>query len=85
MSDNDNGLSRDLSTKFGDGGYLEVEIEGKGVSRTKFETPAPLSAHAQVAFLFLTSEDVEVKDPKNAPWYLISFDRGARRLVVRKV
>lgn len=75
--------SCDLSRQFG-GKRLDVEVVGIGVNHTNFEGLAPLWRHVQIILIF-KGMNVEVKDPTNAPWRIISFDSEAGKLVVELV
>ena len=76
--------SRDLSEQL-DGGRLDVVINGVGENRTECDSLAPLISHVLAVFYYLTGKVVEVDDPRNSPWCIVSFDRDARKLVVEEV
>ncbi len=75
-------LSRDLSEIWE--GELEITIEGVGTRIYIFDRDH-LATHVAIVVARLTDKSVIVNNIKKAPWEIISFDREAKRLVVRPV
>ena len=65
-------------------GRLEITIEGIGTKTMTFERE-PLASHIAFIQCILTRDCVFCGDISNAPWEIVSFDRAARKLVVRPV
>ena len=75
-------LSRDFSEIFE--GELEITIEGIGTAKYVFDCD---TLGGCVAFVqcMLATKMVFINDIRQAPWEIISFDRAAKKLIVRPV
>ena len=67
------------------GRTLDVTIDGVGTMKTAFLSPQSLAVHAGHVHVCFTGETLIVQDPGDAPWEIVSFDRQAKKLVVRPV
>ena len=79
--------SRNLSELFE--GELEITIEGIGTKKMNWDYGC-LATHVATTQIMLSFEKNDcsaliVNDVANAPWEIVSFDRAAKKLVVRPV
>lgn len=65
-------------------GELEITIEGIGTQKMMFDCE-PLVGHIATIQAILTMHVVFVSDVSCPPWKIVSFDREAKKLVVRPV
>jgi len=65
-------------------GQLEITIEGLGVRIYNFDRDN-LATHVALVAIKLGSECIFVNNIKKSPWEIVSFDRQAKRLVVKPV
>ena len=73
---------RDLSELFE--GELEITIEGVGTQKMIFDCE-PIGSHIAFVHCILTMNMVIISDIYNAPYQIVSFDREARKLIVRSI
>lgn len=66
-------------------GPLEVTVEGVGTQEIGFGDSEALSTYVTHALTFLNGECISVPSRERSPWTVVSFDRAARKLVVRPV
>lgn len=73
---------RDLSELFE--GELEITIEGVGAMKMIFDRKQ-IGSHIAFVHCMLTMNMVIISDIYNAPYQIVSFDREARKLIVRSI
>lgn len=74
--------NRDLSEPYE--GELEITIEGVCTHKAVFGYDT-LAAHVACIHLLNGGDYVIIGDIRKSPWELVSFDRGAKKLVVKPV
>lgn len=74
--------NRDLSELYE--GELEITIEDVCTQTGVFDCDT-LAAHVACVYLSVCDNYVFITDVRQSPWEVISFDRQARTLVVRRV
>lgn len=75
-------LSRDLSEVYE--GELEITIEGVCTQRYVFDRDN-LATHVALVQVFNGGDGLIIGDIRKSPWEVVSFDREAKKLVVRPI